>query len=280
MRDVSHLSSAGIERSASEYSSSVQIRPPSNAAVSHINSNLYAHDASKSGARRSDPDSAFEADRDDASSTKPAILLIHPRQFHRECFARCLQNAYDDHIVFSFDSIVGWRSSAEALALTPSVAIIVIESADASNPAELEFPEDAPDDVPFIVVSDIEDSGQIVRTLTSGARGYIPTNLPFSVAVEAIRLVGAGGVFVPASSFVHRERPSAPAKSGVMVTKREMSVIEEVRRGKANKQIAYDLNISEHTVKLHLRHIMKKLKARNRTEVAILARNIFTRSKD
>ena len=168
-------------------------------------------------------------------------------------------------------------SSAGALALTPSVAIIVIESADPSNSAELEFLEDAPDDVPFIVVSDIDDSDQIVRTLRNGARGYIPTNLPFSIAVEAVRLVGAGGVFVPASSFVHRERPSAPAQSDVTVTKREMSVIEEIRRGKANKQIAYDLNISPHTVKIHLRHIMRKLKARNRTEVAIRSGNVVTR---
>jgi DNA-binding NarL/FixJ family response regulator len=278
VRSVSHLSSSGIERSISEYSS-IPICPPSSTAANYVNSNVYAHDASTGEARRSGPDSAFEADRDDTASTKPAILLIHPRPFHRECFARCLQNAYNDHVVFSFGSIVGWRNSAEALALTPSVAIIVIESADASDPAELKL-EDAPDDVPIIVVSDIEDSDQIVRTLRNGARGYIPTNMPFSIAVEAVRLVGAGGVFVPASSFVHRERPSAPAKSGVTVTKREMSVIEEIRRGKANKQIAYDLNISEHTVKLHLRRIMKKLKARNRTEVAILARNAVTRSKD
>jgi DNA-binding NarL/FixJ family response regulator len=211
-------------------------------------------------------------------AAKPAISLIHSRAFLRDCFARCLQTAYGDHVVFSFDSLVGWRNSDNALALTPSVAIIVIEAADASGRDE--FLEDAPDNVPLIVVSDIEDSDQIVRTLRSGVRGYIPTNLPFNVAVEAVRLVGAGGVFVPASSFVHRTPPAAPAMSGVTVTQREMSVIEGIRRGKANKQIALDLDISEHTVKLHLRHIMAKLKARNRTEVAVLSKNVVARSKD
>ena len=48
----------------------------------------------------------------------------------------------------------------------------------------------------------------------------------------------------------------------------------------ANKQIAYELNMSEHTVKVHLRHIMRKLKARNRTEVAVLSGNLVTGHKD
>jgi predicted transcriptional regulator len=59
-----------------------------------------------------------------------------------------------------------------------------------------------------------------------------------------------------------------------------MKVVEEIRLGKANKQIAYELNMSEHTVKVHLRHIMRKLKARNRTEVAVLSGDFFERPKD
>lgn len=250
MRNAVHLSSSDIERPDSEYSNSIQVDPSSKTAATYTNSNISV------------------------APTKPAILLIHPRPFHRECFARCLQSAYGDHAVFSFDSMAGWHNSAEALELTPSVAIIVVESAHASDLADSESLKDAPENVPLIVVSDIDDSDQIIRTLRSGVRGYIPTNLPLSVVIEAVRLVGAGGIFVPASSFLDQERPAASAKSGVKVTKREMSVIEEVRRGKANKQVAYELGISEHTVKLHLRRIMKKFKARNRTEVAVLCKNV------
>jgi DNA-binding NarL/FixJ family response regulator len=49
-----------------------------------------------------------------------------------------------------------------------------------------------------------------------------------------------------------------------------------LRQGKANKQIAYELNMREGTVKVHIRNIMRKLKAKNRTEVAILASGLFT----
>ena len=110
---------------------------------------------------------------------------------------------------------------------TPSLAIIVIDPGDTSNLAELL--EDMPESLPVIVVSDIEDADQIVRTLQRGARGYIPTNLPLSIAVEAVRLVGAGGVFVPASSFVHGKQPPTPDKSGEILTKRETAVVEEIR---------------------------------------------------
>lgn len=259
MRTLLHLNSRDIARSISEHSSGIDLGPRSGVAVRAVTGS----------------DSAFEAGRDDASSTaqaKPAILLIHARAFFRDCFAKCLQAAYGDHVILSFENIVSWLDSAEALVPTPSLAIIVIDPGDTSNLAELL--EDMPESLPVIVVSDIEDADQIVRTLQRGARGYIPTNLPLSIAVEAVRLVGAGGVFVPASSFVHGKQPPTPDKSGEILTKRETAVVEEIRRGKANKQIACELGISEHTVKLHLRHIMKKLKARNRTEVAVLSRNV------
>jgi DNA-binding NarL/FixJ family response regulator len=54
-------------------------------------------------------------------------------------------------------------------------------------------------------------------------------------------------------------------------TRREAQVLEQLQQGKANKVIAYELNISESTVKVHVRNIMKKLHATNRTQVAFLA---------
>jgi DNA-binding NarL/FixJ family response regulator len=60
-----------------------------------------------------------------------------------------------------------------------------------------------------------------------------------------------------------------------MFTARQAAVVEALRRGKANKIIAYELKMRESTVKVHVRAIMKKLKARNRTEVAFLANGLM-----
>lgn len=214
-----------------------------------------------------------------ASKLKPTIVVIHPRAVFRDCFARCLEVSYQDHHVYSFASVEDWRGSTEPLASAPAVVIIVVESGDASSLIDLQSLDSATGKTSFVVVSDVDDVDHIVRTLKRGARGYIPSNLPFNVAVEAVRLVEAGGIFVPASSFVDREPPPAPVKPQVTLTERQTAVLEAIRHGKANKQIAYELNMSEHTVKVHLRHIMRKLKVRNRTEAAISSKSLIS-SKD
>jgi DNA-binding NarL/FixJ family response regulator len=215
-----------------------------------------------------------------AKQRKPTIVVIHRRAVFRDCFVRCLEVAYKDHNVCSFARVADWSGSADPAALAAAVVIVVVESGDASSVADLEVLESNAGKLPVIVVSDIDDLDHIVGTLKRGARGYIPSSLPFNIAVEAVRLVEAGGVFVPASSFVDREKQPAAAKNGIALTERQMKVLEEIRHGKANKQIAYELNMSEHTVKVHLRHIMRKLKARNRTEVAVLSESLLIGPKN
>jgi DNA-binding NarL/FixJ family response regulator len=217
-----------------------------------------------------------------AVKLKPGIVVIHCRAVFRDCFVRCLEISYRDHEIFSFANLAEWYNSKEPNALAAAVIIVVIESGSGkSGIAGLEFLETAAANIPVVIVSDIDDLDHIVHTLKSGVRGYIPTSLPFNVAVEAVRLVKAGGIFFPASSVFQAHEAQPPgAKSGVLLTDRQMKVVEEIRHGKANKQIAYELHMSEHTVKVHLRHIMRKLKARNRTEVAVLSEDLFAGSKD
>ena len=68
-----------------------------------------------------------------------------------------------------------------------------------------------------------------------------------------------------------RDAPSQHPPTSGLVTARELAVIRAIQKGKSNKVIAYELNMCESTVKVHVRNIMKKLKAKNRTEVAINA---------
>ncbi len=216
----------------------------------------------------------------EAVRLKPGIVVIDGRAVFRDCFVRCLETSYWDHEVFSFASIGEWHSSEEPNA-TGAAVIIIIESGDEFDGPDYALFETAAANIPIVIVSDVDDLDHIVRTMKRGVRGYIPTSLPFNVAVEAVRLVKAGGTFVPASSFVDDRSDQLPGlKANAPLTERQLEVIEEIRHGKANKQIAYALNMSEHTVKVHLRHIMRKLRARNRTEVAVLSEDLFARSKD
>jgi DNA-binding NarL/FixJ family response regulator len=133
--------------------------------------------------------------------------------------------------------------------------------------------------VPVIVVAESDTPAEILAALESGARGYIPTSVKVRVAAEAIGLARAGGIFVPANAvlalreMIHASTNTPRPLTGLFTT-REAAVVEALRKGKANKIIAYELNLCESTVKVHIRNIMKKLKATNRTEVAYKLREV------
>jgi len=212
---------------------------------------------------------------------KPGIVVIHPRAFFRDCFVRCLEISYKSHDILAFTNIDAWRDSPAESALNPSIIVFFVDSSDVSSLTDLQFLETTATDTPVVIVSDIDDVNYVVRALKGGARGYIPTSLPFNVAVEAVRLVEAGGTFVPVSSLsLDRDKQVAATKTGDLLTERQMMVVEALCQGMANKQIAYELGMSEHTVKVHLRHIMRKLRARNRTEVAVLTKDFFDRPNE
>jgi DNA-binding NarL/FixJ family response regulator len=123
-----------------------------------------------------------------------------------------------------------------------------------------------------IVLSETERVGDILLLFESGASGYIPPSIGLEVAVKALQLVAAGGLYVPAcilSGYGDPAKHQGQDPAGKFTSK-QMAVIDALRRGKANKLIAYELNMCESTVKVHVRNVMKKLRAKNRTEAALI----------
>ena len=132
-------------------------------------------------------------------------------------------------------------------------------------------------DTKVIVLSETERIEDILQVFKCGASGYIPQSIGLEVAVSALHLVAAGGLYVPASVLsAQRELSDQQAngtkvdQSGIGFTSKQLAVIEALCRGKSNKIIAYDLNMCESTVKVHVRKVMKTLGARSRTEAAYI----------
>jgi DNA-binding NarL/FixJ family response regulator len=132
----------------------------------------------------------------------------------------------------------------------------------------------------FILLSSQDNSSYALKALQVGASAYISTSMHLAVVSQILHLVHAGGTFVPASSLQQLStqspgdaNPSPADLSGL--SPRQILVAKALRKGTPNKMIAYDLNMCESTVKVHVRHIMKKLKARNRTQVAFLTNTMF-----
>jgi DNA-binding NarL/FixJ family response regulator len=132
------------------------------------------------------------------------------------------------------------------------------------------------------VLSDLESRENIIAALRHGVSGYLLTSLSLKIASEVIRLVHAGGTFVPSSAVLDAEKPAFSEGNSVSLapklhgfTPRQVEVLSRLREGKQNKAIAFELNMAESTVKVHLHHIMQKLQATNRMQVILRTRQLF-----
>jgi len=131
-------------------------------------------------------------------------------------------------------------------------------------------------DVAVVVISASEDAADIRRMLDAGAVGYIPKSSSSQVMLSALRLVLAGGVYVPVDILrdtdAHAE-PLRKQRDGVQLTERQLDVLRLIIQGKPNKLIARELQLSEGTVKIHLASIYRALNVSNRTEAAMAAQS-------
>lgn len=211
------------------------------------------------------------------------IIIIDRRALARDCLARSLRAAANRLEVGTFSTVDEWLAGAARHA-SASLVLLCIggrKPQDEEVSRAITLLSQTPGAPPIIILSDVEDAGQILSALDSGVRGYIPTSVTLNVAIEAMHLVRAGGVYLPASSLLSLRSPrgNAPSfdqhNSTNIFTSRQRAVLKAVREGKANKLIAYELNMKESTVKVHVRNIMKKLRAKNRTEVAYKTSSLF-----
>jgi DNA-binding NarL/FixJ family response regulator len=196
------------------------------------------------------------------------VILIERRTLIQECLTAALKHA--GHQVAPFAFVQGWLEAApERL---PGVIILCAPSAGHSD---VDLLAQVLSGRPSVLMSDADDPNDAVSALGKGLRGYIPATMGLGEALEATRLVAAGGTFIPASCLLAAIR-QGPAKEtpGNGFSPRQAAVAAEICKGKPNKIIAYDLNMCESTVKVHVRNIMKRLKVRNRTQVAYALRDM------
>lgn len=208
------------------------------------------------------------------------LVIIEKRPLFRECLERCLMS-HDPEEIVSYASVDLFIAQLEsAISTDVETEMLVVYSVgnqfiDGATNAKISRIVNNARTARLVILSERDEVSQATAALEQGASGFIPMTMSLKVVSEAIRLVQAGGMYIPASSLLAAQRPNevrgAESNSRLSgLTNRQLAVLEAVRRGKANKIIAYELNMCESTVKVHLRNIMKKLRARNRTEAAFM----------
>jgi len=132
-------------------------------------------------------------------------------------------------------------------------------------------------EVPVIVVSGNEDRAVIRRCIDFGASGFVPKTTPIEGMREAVRKVLEGGIWTPPDVDLNAPADKETAdlvRRMASLTPQQVRVLMMVSAGLLNKQIAYELKVSEATVKAHVSAILTKLGVESRTQAVITAAKV------
>jgi DNA-binding NarL/FixJ family response regulator len=227
---------------------------------------------------------AAGAERTGLAETKIPLLYVDSQALTRDCIASQLAALLPEFLVATFAAASEIKDHAASSAQPCSLiyhthAVPIDEPGVARGLAILHKSLNSR----IILLSDLESTDNIMSALRRGVMGYIPTSLSLKAASDVIRFVHTGGTFIPAkalSLISHTDVAWAkgspdPVSSSAYFTPRQTQVLTHLWEGKQNKIIAYDLDMSESTVKVHVRHIMKKLHASNRTQAVLLSQKLL-----
>jgi DNA-binding NarL/FixJ family response regulator len=193
------------------------------------------------------------------------ILSVDDHPLLREGLTAVINNQPD--MLLAAEAASGTEAIQKFREHRPDVTLMDLRLPDMSGIDSLiarrtEFPA-----ARIIILTTFEGDVEIHRALQAGARGYMLKSTPPRELVEAIRQVHAGKKRVPPDVAAHL----AEHFSDEALTEREIDVLRHIGGGNRNRDIAERLFISEETVKVHIKHIMEKLGASDRTQAVAIA---------
>lgn len=125
---------------------------------------------------------------------------------------------------------------------------------------------------PVVMMSGLARSTDVLEAVRAGAHGFLPKTMAPDLFAAALSLVISGGTYLPAEILHPQTEATAEPHAGLdELTPRERQVLVRLATGAPNKEIGRELDLAEVTVKLHVRQILKKIGARNRSEAAVIA---------
>ena len=204
------------------------------------------------------------------------ILIVDDHPLFVEALKLVIQSAFPDADVAEATSIDSARAGLDKAGPFDLVLLDLSMPGTRGLDGLIELRSRHPK-LPIVVVSALEDPRIIHEVMTCGAAGFISKSTRGADLGKAIREVMAGSVVLPKGY----EPPQADASSTTdlaarlaTLTPQQVRVLQMLRQGLLNKQIAYDLGVGETTVKAHVSEILRKLKVSSRTQAVIEAAKI------
>jgi DNA-binding NarL/FixJ family response regulator len=200
-----------------------------------------------------------------SEQTRIRVLTVDDHPLLREGISTLINSQPDMCIVGEASS--GTEALERFRQLRPDITLMDVRLPDKNGIDALvsirsEFPN-----ARVIMLTTSEGDVEIQRALAAGAQGYILKSMPPKDLVEAVRTVHAGRKRIPAAIAAHLAEHYADED----LTAREIEVLQQIAGGNRNRDIGDRLFISEETVKVHIKHIMEKLGASDRTQAVAIA---------
>ena len=211
------------------------------------------------------------------------ILVVDDHVLIREALRGVLKELKRDAILLDASSS---KQAMDIVADHPDIGLVLLDlnlpdrdGLDVLAELREQYPA-----ITVVVLSALQDRAVVLKALDCGAFGYIPKSAKREVMISALKLIFAGGIYIPpeilareeasspAPTTPANERPKVPADLGL--TDRQLDVLALMMQGKNNKLICRTLNLAEPTVKNHVTAILKALKVSNRTEAVIAANQL------
>lgn len=222
-----------------------------------------------------------EADKPDQAFR---LVLVDDHHFRRESLARLLEGGVGSE-GFAFKVVEAVVSHHKTESLDGAhLALLSLggaraAEADSQRTAIEELVRRMPQGAPVVVLSDSDAAADVVAAFKAGARGFVTTRMDPHVMFRALKFIIEGGAFFPPSALLDATESAeadvgadisfGPQAGSEALTSRQGEVLRLLRQGQSNKRIARELQMSESTVKVHIRQIMRKLGASNRTQAAL-----------
>jgi DNA-binding NarL/FixJ family response regulator len=193
------------------------------------------------------------------------VFSVDDHALLREGIAAIVTNEPD--MILVAQAATGQEAVRQFQTHQPDVTLMDLRLPDMSGiDALIAIRTEAPD-ARIIILTTFEGDVEMQRALAAGARGYLLKSMPPKDLVAAIRQVHAGRKSIPAQVATEL----AEHLSDEALTAREIDVLSRVAGGNRNRDIAEQLSISEETVKVHMKHLMEKLGASDRTQAVAIA---------
>ena len=209
---------------------------------------------------------------------KTRILLADKREIFREGLFRVLQDNAQFEVVYGCST--GFECVERAKALTPDVIILDTEIQDCDFIEAIAGIKYVSPKSKIIILTHSEKDQDLFSALKLGASSYLTKDVKINDLLDSISRISKGEVIITAPladkmlqefADLEEKKEATLANIDYGLSKREVEVLSLAAKGKANREIAEQLFISENTVKVHLSTIFEKMHVKNRQEASILA---------